>query len=307
MSDFIEFMNDYFNGGIKFEHWLAQDKVVILFDLSNLKKKARRNKLDFENDYISAIDDLPDSFKEFLRFLTRKMRENGFFKTQDIVKNLESRGSYGFGRWEILLDLTMDEEFDEIASAVAGTNHDVFFKLMKHKRFNTERIRIETQILVDMIGERLCDAERTEKVCSLIKESQKAEFDDDMREKVSAKLRDLAYNFVLERFGYSGFEYYLNEIKDVFDIWKSLISDAEKKSVSSMVVENLIKKLKVHMRNLKGYDSSESEFYDSKRDKLFRIFSRLFELFESDNEDWKTLKATFAILKIGNSNGGSND
>jgi hypothetical protein len=279
-------MNEWFRDGIKFDN----DKITIIFNLKNLKAKARTNREDFERDYLSAIEYLPEHFKDFLKQITGKMREKGFFKTESIIRNYSSD-------WKILLDLVTIAEFDEIMSTMAENQNQrsTFISLMGHERFDAHRIRIKTEFLVNILSKDLRDGELVEKIMKLVKEDQKEEMHDNLKAQILVELRKLVDGIIKDRFGYGYFEYDLKRMIEIMQIWKTWIIDDDRKFISDLIVTNLVKKLKTHMRHLRQNDGTMDS---SRYSKYFRIFESLFGIVETDNDDWQTMKATFALLKI---------
>ena len=282
-NEIMEFAEKFFREGLKFE----DGEIKVSIDLDNMKKIKRD---EFQEEYVNIIDYLEDfegDLKKFFIDYTKKLRAKGFFTAEEIAKSL-IKTQYGSRKWETLLDFLSDDEFDSVLVVLAKENQSEFIDLMEHKKFRASRIRIPTETLIKMMTTDLWAEEKINNLKKLIKIDQKQEMENNLKGGVLSGIKSNAFRLSEERFAYSGFDNELHHLKTSFRVWNYLLTENDRKEISSIIVANLAKKLKTHMKKLK-------EHFDSDR---FEIFEDLLGLVESDNDDWQTIKATIALIKI---------
>ena len=275
----MEFAEKFFRDGLKFE----DGEIKVGIGLDNMKKVKRD---EFQEEYVNIIDYLEGDLKKFFIDYTKKLRAKGFFTAEEIAKRLIKE--YGSRKWETVLDFLSDDEFDSVLVVLAKENQSEFIDLMEHKKFRASRIKLPIDILINMMTKELWAEERINNLKKLIKIDQKQEMENNLKGGVLSGIKSNAFRLSEERFAYSGFDNELHHLKTSFRVWNYLLTENDRKEISSIIVANLAKKLKTHMKKLK-------EHFDSDR---FDIFEDLLELVESDNDDWQTIKATIALIKI---------
>jgi hypothetical protein len=278
-NEIMEFAEKFFRDGLKFE----DGEIKVGIDLDNMKKVKRD---EFQEEYVNIIDYLEGELKIFFIDYTKKLRAKGFFTAEEIAKGLIKE--YGSRKWETVLDFLSDDEFDSVLIVLAKENQNEFIGLMEHKKFRASRIKLPTDILINMMTKELWAEERINNLKKLIKPDQKQEMENNLKSGVFSGIKSNVFRLSEERFAYSGFDNELCHLKTSFRVWNYLLTENDRKEISSIIVANLAKKLKPHMKKLK-------EHFDSDR---FEIFEDLLELVESDNDDWQTIKATIALIKI---------